>query len=460
MIGGQEAVGFGDLTYQGPERRLHFCGKGEVFDVAALRADEVVVMTCQPFGQLIAGEASGSVRGESPCFLQNRTRSVERREGHFAVQCLLDFGYGEGSIGGEEDGDDRPAAGGVAQAPIGEARFDLTIDSGGWHFFWLLVTFHQYKNDSHYLQGREMIKRGLGALLVLALVSSACGGDGAAGVEDDGILVVASTSILGDVAQQILGDAGRVEVLIPIGADPHAYQPSSQQASLVAGADLVVVNGLRLEEGLLDVIDAARDDGARVIEIAPMLDPLPFSDSDDSLDPHVWLDPVRMAEAARFIGDELQLVAPGSDAAGRATEYADVLMGVDAEIREILSVVPSDQKKLVTSHHAFGYFADRYGFEIVGVVLPGGSTLSDPSSAELAALVETMRDAGVRTIFAETTETPTLAEAVAAEVGGDVRVVSLYTGSLGEEGSGADTLVGLLLTNAHLIADALSGAGD
>jgi zinc/manganese transport system substrate-binding protein len=305
-----------------------------------------------------------------------------------------------------------------------------------------------------------MIKRGLGALLALALISGACGGDGVEGVDDDGILVVASTSILGDVAQQILGDAGRVEVLIPIGADPHDYQPSSQQASLMARADLVIANGLRLEEGLLDVIDAARDDGARVLEIGPMLDPLPFSRFDDSLDPHIWLDPARMAEAARIIGNELQLIAPDSDAADRAIAYADVLMGVDAEMEEILSVVPHDQRKLVTSHHAFGYFADRYDFEIVGVVLPGGSTLADPSSAELAALVETMRAAGVRTIFAETTETPTLAEAVAAELGGEVRVVSLYTGSLGEEGSGADTLVGLLLTDAHLIADALSGAGD
>ena len=305
-----------------------------------------------------------------------------------------------------------------------------------------------------------MIKRGLGALIVLALVSSACAGDGTMGDDDDAILVVASTSILGDVAQQILGDAGRVEVLIPTGADPHDYQPSSQQVSLVAGADLVIANGLNLEEGLLDVIDAARGDGARVIEIAPMLDPLPFSHSDDSLDPHVWLDPARMAEAARIIGEELQLIAPDSDAVDRAMAYADVLMGVDAEIGAILSVVPHDQRKLVTSHHAFGYFADRYGFEIVGVVLPGGSTLADPSSAELAALVETMRDAGVRTIFAETTETPTLAEAVAAELGGDVRVVLLYTGSLGEEGSGAETLAGLLLTDAHLIAEALSGASD
>jgi len=303
-----------------------------------------------------------------------------------------------------------------------------------------------------------MRQRGLSALLALAIVAGGCGGDDASG--DDGVLVVASTSILGDVAEQILGDDGRVEVLIPLGADPHDYQPSSQQASLVARADLVIVNGLGLEEGLLDVIEAARGDGARVIEIAPMLDPMPFSRFDDSLDPHVWLDPVRMAAAARIIGDELQVVAPESDAAARAIVYADVLMGVDAEIREILSEIPHDRQKLVTSHHAFGYFADRYGFEIVGVVLPGGSTLSDPSSAELAALVEVMRDAGVTTIFAETTEAPTLAEAVAAELGGDVRVVSLYTGSLGEQGSGAETLAGLLLTDARMIADALSGASD
>jgi zinc/manganese transport system substrate-binding protein len=111
---------------------------------------------------------------------------------------------------------------------------------------------------------------------------------------------------------------------------------------------------------------------------------------------------------------------------------------------------------LVTNHDALGYFADRYDFEIVGVVIPGGSTLADPSSAELAALVETLLETDVPAIFAETSSPAQLAETVAAEAGNDVEVVELHTGSLGEPGSGADTLIGMLRTNATRIRDALT----
>jgi zinc/manganese transport system substrate-binding protein len=111
---------------------------------------------------------------------------------------------------------------------------------------------------------------------------------------------------------------------------------------------------------------------------------------------------------------------------------------------------------MVTSHEAFGYFADRYGFTVAGVIIPGGSTMAEPSSEELSDLVETMREAGVRVIFTETVLSSALAEALAAELGGDVEVVELYTESLGEPGSGADTLAGMLRTNAERIASALS----
>jgi zinc/manganese transport system substrate-binding protein len=110
---------------------------------------------------------------------------------------------------------------------------------------------------------------------------------------------------------------------------------------------------------------------------------------------------------------------------------------------------------MVTNHEAFGYFADRYGFEILGVVIPGGSTLAQPSSAELAGLVEVMEQSGTRAIFAETTEPTTLADAVAAELGDDVEVVELFTESLGGPGSGAETLAAMLLTNAGRISEAL-----
>nr|MCU0281452.1 metal ABC transporter substrate-binding protein [Acidimicrobiia bacterium] len=129
---------------------------------------------------------------------------------------------------------------------------------------------------------------------------------------------------------------------------------------------------------------------------------------------------------------------------------------LDAEIEASLAAVPPEQRKLLTNHHALGYFADRYGFEVIGAIIPGGSTLAAPSPADLAELVDLLRQAGVRAIFAETTQSADLAEALAAELGGQVAVVSLYTGSLGEAGSGADTYIGMQRSNAERIAAALA----
>jgi zinc/manganese transport system substrate-binding protein len=267
---------------------------------------------------------------------------------------------------------------------------------------------------------------------------------------------VTTTTILGDVVGAIVGDAATVTVLLPLGADPHDYQASALQVAEMRSADLVVANGLHLEAGLDDILDTLAADGARVYRVAEHLDPLPFGDSGGDLDPHVWLDPLRMAEAARQIAVELEAVAPGIDWAARADAYGAALLQTDAEIRTILDVVPADRRKLVTSHDAFGYFAARYGFEVIGTVVPGASTLAEPSSAALAGLLATIDAEGISAIFVGTTESAILAETLAAETGGAVEVVGLFTGSLGAAGSGAETLIDMLLTNAERIAGALS----
>lgn len=310
---------------------------------------------------------------------------------------------------------------------------------------------------------QRMTLRTAAALALLGLLAAACGAADEAGTNGDGAVVVTTTTVLGDVARNIVGDDGIVEVLLPIGADPHDYQPSARQVAQIQEADLVVANGLGLEEGLVDILDAAAADGANVLYVGEYLDPIPFGEdgaghgadhSDD--DPHVWLDPVRMAEAGRVIAGELGLIDADKAWGARAEAYAAELLVVDQDIQQMLAVLPAESRKLVVNHRSLGYFADRYGFEIIGSVVPGGATLGDPSSAELSALVDVIKTADVKAIFAETTESAAVAEAVAAEVGRQVKVVSLYTGSLGEAGSGADTLAGMLLTNAELIAGALA----
>ena len=265
--------------------------------------------------------------------------------------------------------------------------------------------------------------------------------------------VVASTSIWGQVVQGVVGEDAEVTVLMPVGADAHDFEMSSSQAALVATADLVVVNGLGLEEGMEDVLEAAVAEGANVVEVGDFLDPATLAGG--GFDQHVWMDPLRVAEAADLVADRMSSLMADVDWKTRADVFTARMVATDVEIQEILAVVPAAHRKLVTNHEALGYFADRYGFEVIGSVIPGPTTIDQPSSAELAALVATMREAAVAVVFAETSDSTALAEAVAAELGQDAQVIALFTESLGPPGSGADTVSGMLLTNARLIADAL-----
>lgn len=321
------------------------------------------------------------------------------------------------------------------------------------------------------------VRRAARAAAIAAVAVAALAGCGTPdGSDADGPSIVATTTILGDVAGRV-GECGglEVETLIPVGADPHDYAPSSADVRDMVQADLVIANGLGLEEGLASALESAREDGADVLEVAPLLNPRTMGSADhddadhddadaaegehhhddDSLDPHVWLDVSRMADAAELIGAELAEVTGDDGLVTCGERVAAELMATDAEVRVILEAVPDDARVLVTDHDAFGYFAQAYGFEVAGVVVPGGSTLAEPSSEELAALADVVRDVGVRAIFANTAHRTALIEALSAEVG-EVSVVELYVGSLGVEGSGAEDYAGMMFTDARLIAQALS----
>jgi zinc/manganese transport system substrate-binding protein len=291
-------------------------------------------------------------------------------------------------------------------------------------------------------------------LLVIGLALAIVSCDGVSN-DSDSAVIVATTSILGDIASAVAGDEAQVEVLIPIGVDAHDFSPSAQQASLIAEADLVVAVGLGLEEGLTDVLAAAEADGVEVLEVGPAVDPIALQDGEGQPDPHFWMDPLRAGQAAREMAAALSDHLPG-DWETRADSYARVMETTDADVTETLSVIPAQDREMVTNHESFGYFGDRYDFAILGVIIPGGDTLADPSSAHVAELVAVMEEAGSNVIFAETTEPIALAEAIAAELGDDAKVVELYTESLGEPGSEAGTLSGMLITNAERIREALT----
>lgn len=322
-------------------------------------------------------------------------------------------------------------------------------------------------------------------LLSVMLLNMACGS-----MEKDGndaeLLVVATTTILADLVHNVVGDAASVEILLPVGADPHEFQLSSQQAALVNRADLVVANGFSLEEGIIDVLQAAEADGANLLELAALVSPIPFGNHEEagasgncnpsidhadgdsheseggehaeegSCDPHFWTDPLRLIQAADLLAAELAKLDDAIAWSENAERYSQQLESADAQVTALLQTIPEARRKLITNHDSLGYFADRYDFEVVATIIPGGSTLANPSSAELADLVALIRAEGVPVIFTETIEPDTLAEAIAAEIGEEVRVVTLHTDSLGDPGSEAGTLIDMLITNAEMIAGALS----
>ena len=244
-------------------------------------------------------------------------------------------------------------------------------------------------------------------IAVLATLFGGCAGNGE---QPSGPLVITTTSVLGDVATEVVADAGRVETLIPRGTDPHEYQASAAQAARVRQADLVVANGLGLEEGLANVLDAAAAADVPVLELAPRLDPI-------SNDPHFWLDPLRMADGAVVIGQELAAHAAEDGWTERAQSYATHLESIHEDIVQTLAGVPPDRRLLVTDHDSLRYFAERYEFSILGTLVPGTSPLAAPTAQHIAELAALIRADDVPAIFLDVASTDTVAEGAARGTG-------------------------------------------
>ncbi len=289
-------------------------------------------------------------------------------------------------------------------------------------------------------------------LLVAGLVATTAG---CSTTERDRPLVAVTTNILGDVVSEVVGDAADVEVLMPAGADPHSFEVSAQEAARLRSADLVVENGLGLEEGVARHVEAAAADGVPVFTAGDAIDVLDWRTEDDSgPDPHFWTDPQRMAEVVTALDDtlgEVGIDAPGADG------YRAQLDALDDEVAAAFATVPADRRALVTNHHVFGYLADRYGFRVVGAVIPSGTTLASPSAADLRDLASVIEDAGVPTIFADLSQPARLAEVLADEVGVEVTITPLATESLTATGP-ASTYLGMTRSNAEAIADGLSAS--
>ncbi|WP_419854172.1 metal ABC transporter solute-binding protein, Zn/Mn family [Candidatus Poriferisodalis sp.] len=415
---------------------------------------------------------------------------------------------------------------------------------------------------------RRIRKSGLVVAAAVALFGAACTGtdaetDAADATDASSTVpsVVTTTSIWGDVVSNVgCEDSVSVTTLIPQGGDPHSYEPSLRDRETMGAADLVVANGLGLEERIEDTLEAVAAEGVHVFEVAEHIDTIEFEfsgghddhghddhdemdehghdeedghddhdeedghghdeedghddhdeedghdhdeedghddhdeedghdhdeedghddhdeedghdhdeedghDDHDEMDehghdhsggdPHVWLDPQRVAGVLGELADELIHAGADADTVNRCLDsYRAALEDTDAEVAEILDAVPADRRILITNHDAFGYFADRYGFEIVGTVIPSLSTAAETNPALLEELAEIIEHEGVPAVFSETTHSDADIQALATAAG-NINVVQLLTGSLAPEGEDGDTLIGMLRFNAQAIADAL-----
>ena len=311
------------------------------------------------------------------------------------------------------------------------------------------------------------MRRIISPALAVLLITVACGEGDEPPATDTRLLVVATTSIIGDVVSATFGAGVEVRVIVSGTQDPHSYRASPEQVASLREADLVVANGLGLEEALTDILEAAAGDGADILHLGELIAPLTVrgagvvadaSNADGPFDPHFWFDPLRMEQAVGLIGDKLAAIDPARARMWRdaAAAYQARLRAVDSDIRDLLAAIPEGDRKLVTSHDSLRYFAAGYGFSIVGTVIPGASTLAEPSASDLADLIEIIRTEEIQAIFVDTTRPARLAEVVAAEVGREISVVELFTGALGPSGTGADTYLGYLQTNAERIVQALA----
>lgn len=289
--------------------------------------------------------------------------------------------------------------------------------------------------------------------------------------------VVATTTILGDVVAAVGGEAIALTVLMPIGAEPHSFQPTPRDVATLSGAALVFVNGFGLEEGLLPLIESSVP-SERIVAVSAGITPLAGAEAHEHeedadgheheeatpteeaghthpVDPHTWLDPNNVIVWTRTIAQALAQADPAhrADYEARAQAYIAELEALDAWIRQEVTTIPPAKRLLVSDHRVFGYFAQRYGFEQLGAVIPGFSTLAEPSAQELAVLEDTIRAAGVKAVFVSTTVSPGVVERVARDTG--IRLLTVYTHSLSEANGPAATYLDLMRYNVRTIVEGL-----
>lgn len=302
----------------------------------------------------------------------------------------------------------------------------------------------------------------IAAILILA---AGCGqGAGRGPAVGQPPRVLAAESFLADIAQHVAGDRLKVDVLIPPGVDPHGFEPTPADVRKVADSDLLIINGAGLEAFLERLLANVGGERAVVEASAGLTSREPHADgaADEpdhdhgESDPHFWLDPLLTIKYVENIRDALAAADPAGAAvyAANAGQYIAELKALDAWIVEQVQAIPPARRLLVTNHESFGYFADRYGFTLLGAVVPSVSSAASPSAEQLARLVDRVKAAGAPAVFVETGANPQLAQQLAREA--NVTVVSeLLTHSVTAADGPAPDYIAMMRYNVQTIVAAL-----
>lgn len=297
------------------------------------------------------------------------------------------------------------------------------------------------------------MRRFLSIWILLIFVISACGQIASpSGTVDSAILT--STTFLADITRNIAGDRVSVESILPIGADPHSYQPTPRDMARIADSKLLIINGAEYEhflESLLENTGGERE----VVEASAGISPREDVESEHGVDPHMWLDPNNVIIYVENIREGLTHFDPDGAAVyqSNADTYLAELKELDAWITEQVSQIPSERKLLITNHESLGYFAERYGFTIGGTIIESFSSDASPSAGQMANLIDQIKSSGAPAIFLDASDNESLAKQIADETGVSI-VTGLHLESL-TDGAPAATYIDMMKQNVMLIIEAL-----
>ena len=299
-----------------------------------------------------------------------------------------------------------------------------------------------------------MINRILSIALLTVLSISSCGGEAASPSTTADSVILTSTTFLADITRNVAGERRTVESLLPVGADPHSYQPTPRDVTKIVQSKLLIINGAEYEHFLEPLLENAEGE-REVIEASAGLDPGTDAGNEHGVDPHLWLDPNNVVTYVENIREALTHFDPDGAALykSNADAYMAQLTDLDVWIKEQVSQIAPEKRLLVTNHEALGYFADRYDFRVIGAIVPGVSSNASASAQQMAALIDQIKASGASALFLDEAENPAFAQQIADETG--VKVIEdLHLESL-TDGPPAATYIDMMKHNVTQIVVAL-----